>query len=105
MTREPESRPLSRLGRAFFCPPFINAARASIRSDQIMLQDRLEIRLLANFLEESQAHFGIVDRHVARPQDGPALAFAVTRPQAGYRGLRQRAVGANQGSDPRRSSS
>ena len=52
-----------------------------VRPDEVVLQDGLEVSLLPDLLEEREPHLGIVDRHVARPQDGPALAFPVRRPQ------------------------
>jgi hypothetical protein len=61
---------LERLGGKFFCPAFVNAAGSGVGTDKIVLKTGLKISLLADFFEKGQPHSWVVDRHVARPEDG-----------------------------------
>src|SRR5271157_2565144 len=47
-----------------------------------MFKNSLEVRLLPDFLEESQFDFSIVDRYIAGSKDRTALLFPLTCPQA-----------------------
>ena len=79
---QPGRGPTNGLGWVLLGAAVVDPLGPGIRPDEVVLQHRLEVRLLANLLEERQPHLGIVDRDIARPQDGPALPFPVRRPQA-----------------------
>ena len=79
---QPHRRPLRGLGRDFLRAPLVDPPSPGVGPDQVVLQHGLEVGLLADLLEEGQPHLGVVHRHVARPQDRPALPLAVAGSEA-----------------------
>jgi hypothetical protein len=75
-------RPLASLAWDLASTSFVDPPNPRVRTDEVVLEHCLEVRLLPYFLEEREPHLGVVELDIARAQETSCLLLAARGAQA-----------------------